>query len=632
MNDKTSEVSLLLQDQQQPSNTLTTTMTDAPQLHRRPRVREVSSRFMSPVVSSSSSGDLHLSASKCFNPKHAVSSSVEFHPRQNQQRSQSVQRRHGEVEPLCCADENRLETARSMEISPGSQSKAVTVQRKKRPVKLFKENGGDAEHQIQYPEATHPKTYNNSRFLGRNGNLVRSRPDTPIVYHVDRTTARSVSSNPSFQRSTDNIGVTSVATTAAAKLVQSSIGNRSTPAASSEDVPSVTVRSSTLQEDDQRSETLTEKSTSSDYSGSEACGISHQGGTFTSHTNPLQNCKSRSLPDFRSSMPEADLLPTLSTRQVNGLGDSSKTSTSSFHRSLISPLPSCVNSLFSPARSIYKSASVASKPNSNSMKTSGIFLPPHPPNTKLGTEARKGRKISSNQEDVHALRLLHNHYLQWRYVNAKAETVMRSHRTAAERSLYALWCNISRLNDFVKRKGVELTQLKKKRTLSAILEAQMPYLDKWSAIEENYSNSLSGATKALQDTLLRLPINGNVKVDFREVEEALNSASKVLEIVSFHLGSFLSKAERLVILISELAEVASRERALVEECGDLLTKTHMLQVEECSLRGQLIQCRNLTVINPLLLSGLMVMNRIVDLVLKWDRIQWRARVHHIQEE
>ncbi|XP_042512807.1 protein ENDOSPERM DEFECTIVE 1-like isoform X1 [Macadamia integrifolia] len=118
---------------------------------------------------------------------------------------------------------------------------------------------------------------------------------------------------------------------------------------------------------------------------------------------------------------------------------------------------------------------------------------------------------------------------------------------------------------------------------------QMPYLEEWSAIEENYSTSLSGAIKALQDTLLRLPINGNVRVDFREVEEALNSASNVMGIISFHLGSFLPKAERLVRLISELAEVASRERALVEECGDLLTKTHMLQVEESSLRGQLIQ-------------------------------------------
>ncbi|XP_042512372.1 QWRF motif-containing protein 6-like isoform X2 [Macadamia integrifolia] len=586
MEEKTAEVSLMLRDQQQPINTITTT-TAASQLHRRPRVREVSSRFMSPVVSSSSSGDLHLPASKCFNPKHAVSSSMEFQPRQNQQRSQSVQRRHGELEPLCCADENRLDTARSMEIPPGSQNKAVTLQRKQRSVKSFKENGGDAEHHTQYADASHPKIFNNSRFLGRNGSLVRSRPDTPIVQYLDRATPRSVSSNQSFQRSTS---VSSVATTAAAKLVQSSMGNKPTTTGLSEVVPSVAVRSSTSLED-QRSETetLSEKSTSNDYSGSETCSISHQGGTFVSPTNPLQNCKTRSIPDFRSSMPEADFLPTMSTRLVNGLGDSSKTSASPFYRSLISPLPSCVNSLFSPSRSIYKSASVASKPNPVSTKTSGTFLPPHPSNTKLGPEARKGRKVSSNQEDVHALRLLHNHYLQWRYVNAKAETVMQCQRTATERLLYALWCNISQLHDSVKRKGMELRQLKKERTLSAILEAQMPYLEEWSAIEENYSTSLSGAIKALQDTLLRLPINGNVRVDFREVEEALNSASNVMGIISFHLGSFLPKAERLVRLISELAEVASRERALVEECGDLLTKTHMLQVEESSLRGQLIQ-------------------------------------------
>ena len=41
---------------------------------------------------------------------------------------------------------------------------------------------------------------------------------------------------------------------------------------------------------------------------------------------------------------------------------------------------------------------------------------------------------------------------------------------------------------------------------------QMPYLDEWSTVAEDYSHSLSGVTDALLNLSLRLPISGGVKV------------------------------------------------------------------------------------------------------------------------
>lgn len=40
----------------------------------------------------------------------------------------------------------------------------------------------------------------------------------------------------------------------------------------------------------------------------------------------------------------------------------------------------------------------------------------------------------------------------------------------------------------------------------------MPYLYEWSALEEDYTHSLSGTTSALTNSLLRLPVSGNVQV------------------------------------------------------------------------------------------------------------------------
>ena len=51
------------------------------------------------------------------------------------------------------------------------------------------------------------------------------------------------------------------------------------------------------------------------------------------------------------------------------------------------------------------------------------------------------------------------------------------------------------------------------------------------------------------------------------------------------------QAEEMDVLMSELASIADVEKALVEECGNILAKTHISQVEDCSLRGHLMQLR-----------------------------------------
>lgn len=104
----------------------------------------------------------------------------------------------------------------------------------------------------------------------------------------------------------------------------------------------------------------------------------------------------------------ADMLPIVSS------SNSLKFSASPFSRSLNSPFSTCEPSLFHPVKPL---------------KTD---LPPVPPPAKLTTDTRKAKKISSHQEDVHSLKLLYNHYLLWRYANAKAETAMCAQKRDAQ--------------------------------------------------------------------------------------------------------------------------------------------------------------------------------------------------------
>ncbi|MCI21498.1 protein ENDOSPERM DEFECTIVE 1-like, partial [Trifolium medium] len=67
------------------------------------------------------------------------------------------------------------------------------------------------------------------------------------------------------------------------------------------------------------------------------------------------------------------------------------------------------------------------------------------------------------------------------------------------------------MRNSVNRKRIELELLRRSKTLSIVLEAQIPYLDEWSAMEEDYSVSITEAIQALLNASMQLPTGGNVR-------------------------------------------------------------------------------------------------------------------------
>ncbi|KAK4270593.1 hypothetical protein QN277_019381 [Acacia crassicarpa] len=513
----------------------------SPSHQRRPRVREVSSRFMSPVVSS-----------------------VQRRPRQQQ----------SEADPLGTADENRPAENSETPLPFGSQCKSnvvnttATIQRKQRAVKPFKENGGGGRVEQQPP---HPS----KSCSGRIGNGFTSpslRPDTPTV---------TVSSR---YRLTPHQRSVSMNATVAAKLLQASgisSGSQSSTANSLKGNVGSPQRETNSMSGD----------TSSVCSDDE------------NHSNSEVNCSIQSLPEFRSSVLEGDTLPTVSTRSVDektgnkgavrGSGDSLKFPTTPFSRSLNMSSSGSEHLLNHSIRGSEKHVTSLVKQYTNSAKVGGLCLPPVAPCPKPVIDTKKGKKGSGHQEDVHSLRLLYNRYLQWRYANAKTESSMKAQQRDSEKELYSLALKMSEFRDSVNLKRSEVQLLKRAKTLLTILEAQIPYVEEWSNLEEEYSVSLTETTEALLNASVQLPVGGNVKVDAREVGEAINSSMKMMESIVFHVQRFMSKVEETDISISELARVVGGERAFIGECGSLLARAYKSQVEECSLRSQLMQIHSI---------------------------------------
>ncbi|CAH1423686.1 unnamed protein product [Lactuca virosa] len=514
--------------------------------HRRPRVREVSSRFMSPAASSSA-GDLHSLTMKSpiSRSNHSVSTPV---PERSSKPSPSQRRlvlRSHEHEPLSSSasfsssHENIPETFRSMD-TPFQHAKPDTfpIHRKQ----SAKENGFG----VQKFKSTSLRT-------GKS-----SRSDTPIA-----TTDRIVPSRFRLpQRQTTSSSVTD-----AAKLLQSTGLSFSSSNLSSNNDTAIAISQSFVESQPPSNESE-----------------QMHGGSTSCPNSPISSQHTRTwpLPDTRSSMTAED---TLSTRLI--VRSSSCSSTTDVGN--CPPL-----SKFSSSSLCSRSLNLSISSCQNSFKSNS--LPPQPTSMKLGVDSRKARKPQSSQEDIHSLKLLHNHYLQWRYANAKAQVTMQTQKTSMENQLFSFGADIAHLRETVKKKQAELAILQRIKAVSTIIEAQMPYLDEWSGLEEDYTCSLSGTTSALTNSLLRLPVTGNVQVNIKEAAEALDSAVKTTEMIVDHMQTFLPKAEEMDSLSSELATVINIEKALVEECGNLLANTHTSQVKECSIRGHLIQlhCSNVS--------------------------------------
>ncbi|KAJ6742985.1 AUGMIN SUBUNIT 8 [Salix viminalis] len=194
-------------------------------------------------------------------------------------------------------------------------------------------------------------------------------------------------------------------------------------------------------------------------------------------------------------------------------------------------------------------------------------------------------------EDAHQIRLLYNRYLQWRFANARAGAVLYIQKVTAERTLYNVWDTTLALWESVIRKRINLQQLKLELKLNAVLTDQIAYLEDWALLEKDHTDSLSGAVEDLEASTLRLPMTGGAKADIESLKVAICSAVDVMQAMGSSICSLLPRVEEMNALVYELAIVAAQEKTKLDQCEALLASTTAMQVEEYSIRTHRIQMK-----------------------------------------
>ncbi|KAK4714326.1 hypothetical protein R3W88_020233 [Solanum pinnatisectum] len=226
-------------------------------------------------------------------------------------------------------------------------------------------------------------------------------------------------------------------------------------------------------------------------------------------------------------------------------------------------------------------------------KSVGNFL-------SMGLELLKGKKFSSGAasplrpgttESVHHLRILHNKLLQWRYVNARADSVHHNISRQAEANLVYAWDGLIKMRESVVQKKLQLQRQNMEMKLSFVLHSQIKLLEAWGSIERQHSSAVSNSLDCLQSAVCRVPLIEGATVEPQSAIIALQHASDVSTLITLRLSNFSSGAEKTTEVMKEMAEVVVQEKLLLEECLELFNDISTLESQERYLICNIIQLR-----------------------------------------
>ncbi|PIN13968.1 hypothetical protein CDL12_13410 [Handroanthus impetiginosus] len=217
----------------------------------------------------------------------------------------------------------------------------------------------------------------------------------------------------------------------------------------------------------------------------------------------------------------------------------------------------------------------------------------------MGIELLKGRKSSSGTslsqfgpgsvENVHDLRLLHNGLMQWRFCNAKAEVVNGIVLKNAKRNLLYVWNGLINLQHSVLQKRLQLQKKKLEMKLNGILYSQVKLLEIWGNMERQHISSISTTKDYLHSVVCRIPLIDGAKVEIQSASISTRHASDLAASINWMLTNFSPLVEETVGVLAELAMVVTQEKLLLEECLELFRFISALEIQERSLMSSIMQ-------------------------------------------
>ncbi|KAJ6308341.1 hypothetical protein OIU76_018009 [Salix suchowensis] len=202
----------------------------------------------------------------------------------------------------------------------------------------------------------------------------------------------------------------------------------------------------------------------------------------------------------------------------------------------------------------------------------------------------KQKKVNPIQEEeYHRFRVLYNRLLQWRFVNARADSSMSYVKTVAEDKLFHVWLRIVNTRNIMIEKRIQIRKLKHEIKLCQIMNPQMKLLNEWGKLEGKNLEAVGRLTRKLTALSFKLPLEDDVKGDVESVSIAISNAAQVMDSIEGTINKFLSQVEKILFLVTELSTTMENQNERLEEMEKAVIVAAKLVAWEKSVRAHLLQ-------------------------------------------
>ncbi|CAN0914911.1 QWRF motif-containing protein 3 [Linum grandiflorum] len=212
-----------------------------------------------------------------------------------------------------------------------------------------------------------------------------------------------------------------------------------------------------------------------------------------------------------------------------------------------------------------------------------------PSSTSSLSSSSSSKSLGGNSDSVHQLRMVHCRMLQWRYANARAESVNQRMNKQAESDMVSAWNTIAKMRQSVMRKKLQLQKEQLEMKLASILHSQLRGLESWGGMERQHASALSTTQESLQAVVCRVPLVQGARVNQELASLAFRHATDLTDSITLALTAFSPPSDKTAEMVSELAEVVAQEKLLIQEFHEIYQTVSTLQVQESELKSAIMQ-------------------------------------------
>ncbi|KAL6906416.1 hypothetical protein ACP4OV_004017 [Aristida adscensionis] len=195
------------------------------------------------------------------------------------------------------------------------------------------------------------------------------------------------------------------------------------------------------------------------------------------------------------------------------------------------------------------------------------------------------------EEAAHRARVLTGRLLQWRFANARMEKAMARATSAAENKLFYTWLRVAELRNIQAAKRIVAQRRRQKLKLARLLRPQLPLLAAWEPLAKPHADAAGDLARVLSTACTNLPLAHGAQTDLESLRESMFSCVGTVNEIEAIADTFYATAGAASGALGELARTIQQELECLEEATRLSSIVTCFQMQEVSLRANLIQAR-----------------------------------------